>query len=204
MFYPAALCAPKCLTYTHQRLSGVFEVRIYPVEYSIPNIMAACKASPSSDYAPPYSASGSRVVEGIDLAKLDQVLSGIDYAAVRRRRAVYTRLLNEATGILNEQGRGISFTGMLMLLAHHKLIVDREALEYVFFKSAIIHAALMSIISLKDLVARTETNKLVTDLVNLDRVKSLLSTISCRRRFLAHLEQKRMAMFESQGILYLF
>jgi hypothetical protein len=35
---------------------------------------------------------------------------------------------------------------------------------------------------------RTETNKLVTDLVNLDRVRSLLKTISCRRRFLAYKE----------------
>ena len=43
---------------------------------------------------------------------------------------------------------------------------------------------------------RTETNKLVSDLVNLDRVRSLLTTISYRRRFLAHLEQKRMAEAE--------
>lgn len=45
--------------------------------------------------------------------------------------------------------------------------------------------------SLKDLVVRTETNKLVTDLVNLDRVRSLLKTISHRRRFLRHLEEQR-------------
>ncbi|KAJ3714682.1 hypothetical protein C8R42DRAFT_726172 [Lentinula raphanica] len=61
---------------------------------------------------------------------------------------------------------------MLLLLAHHKLIKDSEALV------------------LRDLVIRTETNKLVTDLVNLDRVQSLLKMISLRRRFLAHLERK--------------
>jgi voltage-dependent calcium channel len=38
-------------------------------------------------------------------------------------------------------------------------------------------------------VARTETNKLVTDLVNLDRVRSLLRAITCRRRYLAHREK---------------
>lgn len=53
--------------------------------------------------------------------------------------------------------------------------------------------------SLKDLVERTEINKLVTDLVNLDRVRSLLTTITCRRRFLAQLQAKRMSMFESHG-----
>lgn len=52
---------------------------------------------------------------------------------------------------------------------------------------------------LKDLVARTEKNKLVTDLVNLDRVQSLLKTISHRRRFLAYREQMRIQQFEQQG-----
>ncbi|KAG6833310.1 hypothetical protein H0H87_008942 [Tephrocybe sp. NHM501043] len=112
----------------------------------------------------------SRVVEGVDLGKLEAVLSGLDYTAVRKRRAIYSRLYHEAS-ISHQQGRGISFNDMLILLAHHKLIVDGEALV------------------LKDLVKRTETNRLVTDLVNLDRVRSLLKTISHRRRFLAHRER---------------
>lgn len=49
---------------------------------------------------------------------------------------------------------------------------------------------------LQDLVARTETNKLVTDLVNLDRVRSLLLTISLRRQFLKWREKKRAEKFE--------
>ncbi|KAK7445064.1 calcium channel protein [Stygiomarasmius scandens] len=155
------------------KLSGVFEVRIYPAEYSIPNILDACKESPDSSYTWPPP----RTVDGVDLHKLDAALNGIDYAAIRKRRAVYTRLYHEAT-IAHQPGRGISFTDMLLLLAHHKLIVDHEALV------------------LSDLVVRTETNKLVTDLVNLDRVHSLLKTISHRRRFLNHLARKRAA--ESQ------
>lgn len=153
------------------RLSGIFEVRIYPAEYSIPNIMSASKAT-GEHY--------TREVEGIDLAKLSKTLDGIDYAAVRKRRAVYSRLFHEAS--VSHQGVGISFTGMLTLLAHHKLIVDHEALV------------------LHDLVTRTRTNKLVTDLVNLDRVRSLLKTISHRRRFLAHMEQKRLSRFDSKEI----
>jgi voltage-dependent calcium channel len=43
---------------------------------------------------------------------------------------------------------------------------------------------------------RNETTKLVTDLVNLDRVRSLLRSISCRRQFLAHLEKKRAEKYE--------
>jgi hypothetical protein len=43
--------------------------------------------------------------------------------------------------------------------------------------------------SLKDLVVRQEMNRLVTDLVNLDKVRSLLKMISLRRRFLLAREQ---------------
>ncbi|KAJ7479857.1 Ion transport protein-domain-containing protein [Mycena latifolia] len=150
------------------KLSGVFEARIYPAEFSIPNIRAMCKPSNDSQYWP------GRVVHGVDLNKLEKVLKDIDYAAIRKRRAVYSRLYHEAS-ISHQHGRGMSFTDMLFLLAHHKLIVDRDALI------------------LKDLVVRTETNKLVTDLVNLDRVRSLLKTISHRRRFLRHKQEQLMA-----------
>lgn len=109
-----------------QKLSGVFEVRLYPIEHSIPNIMAACRSSsPDPELWPP-----PRISHGIDLGKLSQVLDRIDFSAARKRRAVYSRLYHEAS-ITHQQGRGISFTGMLMLLAHHKLIVDKEALESV-------------------------------------------------------------------------
>ncbi|KAF8063493.1 Ion transport protein-domain-containing protein [Lyophyllum atratum] len=144
------------------KLSGAFEVKIYPTEYSIPNITEVCRES-----SEPEMNWSSRIIEGVDMGKLEAVLSGLDYTAIRRRRAIYSRLYHEAS-ISHQQGRGISFNDMLILLAHHKLIVDGEAL------------------TLKDLVSRTETNKLVTDLVNLDRVRSLLKTISHRRRFLAY------------------
>jgi voltage-dependent calcium channel len=108
-----------------QKLSGIFEVRIYPVEFSTPNIMAACNDTRDSEHSP-----SSKVVDGIDTNKLRNVLKGIDYAAVRRRRNMYSRLYHEAS-ISHQQGKGISFTDMLLLLAHHKLIVDREALMYV-------------------------------------------------------------------------
>jgi len=68
------------------------------------------------------------------------------------------------------------------MLAHHKLIIDLDALV------------------LKDLVVRTETNKLVTDLVNLDRVRSLLKMISHRRRFLAQRKQSRMEFMQQRDI----
>jgi len=136
-----------------------------------------CKPSNDSQYSWP-----GRVVEGVDLNKLEKVLRDIDYNGIRKRRAVYSRLYHEAT-ISHQQGRGMSFTDMLFLLAHHKLIVDRDALI------------------LTDLVVRTETNKLVTDLVNLDRVRSLLKTISHRRRFLRYKQQQLMASEDIPSIV---
>lgn len=84
--------------------------------------MASCKATGDSEYV--WQSKG---VDGVDLNKLGKVLNGIDYNAIRRRRNLYSRLFHEAS-ISHQQGRGISFTDMLLMLAHHKLIVDREAL----------------------------------------------------------------------------
>ena len=47
--------------------------------------------------------------------------------------------------------------------------------------------------SLKDLVARTETIGLVTDLVNLDHVRSMLKAISARKCFQVLLQQAQGA-----------
>ena len=52
---------------------------------------------------------------------------------------------------------------------------------------------------LKDIVVRTETNKLVTDLVDFDRVQSLLLMILYRRRYLAQREQARMEAMGGSG-----
>jgi hypothetical protein len=51
----------------------------------------------------------------------------MDNATIRRRRKLFSRLYHEAI-ITYEHGKGISFTDMLLLLAHHKLIDDKEAL----------------------------------------------------------------------------
>jgi len=115
------LCSPSTwkplLISTIQSLRGVFEVRIYSEQHSIRNIRQLVT---SKDW-------DSRSAYGVDLVKLNKVLNSVNYAAVRQRRATYSRLYHEAT-ISHHSGRGITFTEMLLLLAHHKLIVDKEAL----------------------------------------------------------------------------
>ncbi len=107
-----------------QRLSGAFEVKIYPAEFSTPSLKATCSTPwhptiPSSDY--PYS------LKGLDLRKVANTLGRMDLTVVKKRKAIYSRLYHEAV-ISHRPGVGISFTDMLLLLANHILIVDGEAL----------------------------------------------------------------------------
>jgi hypothetical protein len=65
-------------------------------------------------------------VDGLDVRKLAKKLSKIDHKAIRKRKLIYSRLFHEAR--ISHEGQGISFRGMLTLLAHHKIIVDADAL----------------------------------------------------------------------------
>lgn len=89
------------------------------------NIMAASAAN-EADW------SSKEIVDGIDLEKLHRTLDGVDYTSIKKKKAIYSRLYHEAN-VTHHSGKGISFTEMLLLLAHHKLIVDRDALVYVLF-----------------------------------------------------------------------
>lgn len=64
----------------------------------------------------------------IDLSRLAANISRIDFPTVRRRRHLFNQLYQEAL-ISEEPGRGMSFTNMLLLLAHYKLIDDDSALQ---------------------------------------------------------------------------
>jgi voltage-dependent calcium channel len=67
---------------------------------------------------------------GIDLSRLHMALSTLDAETTRQRRLLYNRLYHEAR-LTFERGKGISFTNMLLMLAHNKLITDKEALRWV-------------------------------------------------------------------------
>ena len=68
-----------------------------------------------------------RVVDGIDVDAIGNDLKSLNHSVIKKRKELYNRLYHESR-ISHEPGKGISFTNMLLLLAHHKLIVDREAL----------------------------------------------------------------------------
>ena len=67
------------------------------------------------------------VKRAVDLRRVEALTAQIDYLLVRQRRGIFARLFHEAR-ISEEPGRGISFTTMLMMLAHNTLIDDEKAL----------------------------------------------------------------------------
>jgi hypothetical protein len=69
-----------------------------------------------------------RVVDGIDLGLLSKALASLDQTKTKQARDLYNRLYHEAM-ISAEPGRGMSFSNMLVMLAHYKLIDDDKALQ---------------------------------------------------------------------------
>ncbi|KAG8827931.1 calcium channel protein [Serendipita sp. 401] len=149
------------------KLSGVFEVRIYPGEYQLSTLFENSLASADTPFVP-----GQQVV-GLDLRKLSSNLKGLDRVVAQRRRKLYNYLFWEARLISQTDSRGISFQRMLLLLCHYKLIDDQKALK------------------VDELLRRRAIKEQVDDRVNFDKVRSLFRMIYHRKKFLAHMENKR-------------
>jgi len=140
------------------KLSGNFEVSIYPAEFRVPSILDKSQFTDGRSSDP--------LLKLLDTRMVNSALSNMDPATIRRRRMLYNRLYHEAL-ISEEDRKGISFNNMLLLLAHYKLIDDDEALR------------------VDELLLRRTTIDYVTDRMNLDRVRSLLRMIYHRRKYLA-------------------
>jgi hypothetical protein len=103
-------------------LSGVFQMRIYDGDFTVRNLIEDCQVQPGD----PLSKS-RRVVEGIDLDKLNERLSLINVAEIRARRVrvnlFYNEVLNKATD------RGIPFTLCLLTLLVYNVINDSKSYQ---------------------------------------------------------------------------
>ncbi|CAG8581095.1 8980_t:CDS:10 [Paraglomus occultum] len=147
------------------KLSGIFEVKIYEDQHQIKSLIDRSKAESlwgSSRQKGVYN------IDRIDIRKLKQNIAMINMAKVRERRRTYSHLYNEALLSVERDSRdnekGISFTNMLLMLAHYKLVDDDQSLE------------------IDELLKRKEKMERVADAVNRDRVKSLLKAIYWYRK----------------------
>lgn len=110
------------------RMTGVFEVVIYKEEWSIKSIETLATPLSGGELGRFVFAKRCHGNSLVDVARVSRCLKMIDFAEVKVRKQVWNRLYHEA--MLDAEGeKGISFTQMLLLLSHYKLINDDRALK---------------------------------------------------------------------------
>jgi len=108
-------------------LSGVFEMRIYPHEHSVRRILEDIQPEQNSGRVMSMS-STSAAVTGVNVRALNKRLTQIDAQAIQRSRARYNLFFEEVM-VSADVDRGISFTTVLMILAHYNVISDNKSLK---------------------------------------------------------------------------
>ncbi len=93
-------------------------MRIYDGEFTVGRLLEDCQADPTS----------TRTADGVDLTKLAQKVSQIPIHEIKRRRG-RLNLFYEEILVSAEVDRGISFTTVLMTLAHYKVINENKSLR---------------------------------------------------------------------------
>lgn len=108
-------------------LSGVFEMRIYTYDNSVRQIIEDIRdVQPPSRHASISTAAALN--NDIDIKSLNRRLSEIDVHTVRERRRRYN-LFYEEVMVSADPDKGISFTTVLMILAHYNIINDSKSLR---------------------------------------------------------------------------
>jgi len=109
-------------------LSGVFAMRIYDEDDSVLRILEDVQRQPSGS----RTASVATVSQacGIDLQALNKRIALINSKTVKARRYRYNIFYQEVM-VSADPDLGISFTSVLMILAHYNVISDSKSLKYV-------------------------------------------------------------------------
>ncbi|KAF4630243.1 hypothetical protein G7Y89_g7894 [Cudoniella acicularis] len=151
-------------------LSGVFEMRIYSHENSVRRILEDIQSQPTSGRMVSMGTpSGST---GVNLKALNKRLAQIDPQEVRRARARYNLFFEEIM-VSADADRGVSFTTVLMILAHYKVISDSKSLK------------------LEEFLRRRARLQRVEEEIRRRIVLGFFDTMFWSRRFRKHLERKR-------------
>jgi hypothetical protein len=108
-------------------LSGVFQMRIYPAEDSIGQILEDIRDDSKS--ARHMSIATANFYNDIDINKLNQRLAQIDVEQIRERRRRFDIFFGEVL-VSADPDRGIAFTDVLLILAHYNIINDSKSLKY--------------------------------------------------------------------------
>ncbi|PQE25780.1 ion transporter protein [Rutstroemia sp. NJR-2017a BBW] len=151
-------------------LSGVFEMRIYSHEDSVRRILEDIQGPHANGRLNSISTPSS--ANGIDLKALNERISKIDAGRVRRERARFN-LFYEEVLVSADPDRGISFTTVLMVLAHYNVISDNKSLK------------------LEEFLRRRARLQRVEEEVRRRIVVGFFDTMYWSRRFRQHMERKK-------------
>jgi voltage-dependent calcium channel len=100
-------------------------VRIYDEYHSVPIILQQIKRDPNLPWT---RLDDPTDTSNIDFECLRNSIARLPVDEIRERRRNFNVLYEEAISSADE--KGISFTGMLLMLAHYKFIDDNKALRY--------------------------------------------------------------------------
>ncbi|KAI1814715.1 ion transporter [Poronia punctata] len=152
-------------------LSGVFEMRIYDHEDSVGRILEDVRNDHETGR---HSSIGAKKTDlgGIDLKKLKERMAMMDTDKIRERRRRYN-LFYEEVMVSADPVRGISFTQVLMHLAHYNMINDSKCLK------------------LDEFLRRRARLQRVQEEVHRRTVLNFFDTLYYSRQFRRHMEKKR-------------
>ncbi|KAM0517920.1 hypothetical protein ACHAPS_007971 [Verticillium nonalfalfae] len=107
-------------------LSGVFEMRIYDADDSVSRILEDVRND--ATVSRHTSIATASAYSGVDIDRLNRRLAQIDVVKVRERRRRFNIFFEEVM-VSADPDRGISFTTVLMILAHYNIISDSKSLR---------------------------------------------------------------------------
>ncbi|KAI1467423.1 Ion transport protein-domain-containing protein [Daldinia caldariorum] len=108
-------------------LSGIFEMRIYDSGDSVQQILEDVR-NDKKHMRHSSIATTSNGGEGVDIKRLNERLSRIDVRKVQERRRRFN-IFYEEVMVSADPVQGISFTTVLMIMAHYKIISDSKSLR---------------------------------------------------------------------------
>ncbi|KAI2616587.1 Ion transport protein-domain-containing protein [Hypoxylon sp. NC1633] len=153
-------------------LSGIFEMRIYDSEDSVRQILEDIR----SDETPMRHSSIATAsnLGGVNIQRLNERLAQIDVRKVQERRRRFN-IFYEEVMVSADPVQGISFTTVLMIMAHYKIISDSKSLR------------------LEEFLRRRARLQRVEEEVRRRVVVSFFDTVYWSRKFKRHMEKKRSA-----------
>ncbi len=102
-------------------------MRIYDGDFTVRRLIEDCASTSRRESN--LNLGGREPSPEIDIDKLNRRLAQLPVLEIRRRRARMNTFYEEVL-VSSDPDRGIQFTSLLMILAHHKVINDNKSLRY--------------------------------------------------------------------------